>query len=86
MQKTKPDLRVVPFTGYLHPSESPSETSPPQNKIAAPSIITFAVLLFVGGLALGAISVHQSAEYSQMEALKAQSKQLSEVKKTLCGY
>jgi uncharacterized protein HemX len=82
MQKTKPESNVIPFTGYLHPEVSPPTTSP---KSTATPLFTAAVLLFVGGLALGAISVYQSVDYTQMEALKAQSKQLSQLKSDLCG-
>jgi uncharacterized protein HemX len=82
MQKTKPESNVIPFTGYLHP-EVP-QTATPQKSTVTP-LFTSAVLLFVGGLALGAISVYQSVDYTQMEALKQESKQLSQLKTDLCG-
>lgn len=82
MQKTKPESNVIPFTGYLHP-EVP-QTATPQRSTATP-LFTAAVLLFVGGLALGSISVYQSVDYTQLQALKEQSKQLSQLKTSLCG-
>ncbi|BDA69316.1 hypothetical protein CAL7716_034820 [Calothrix sp. PCC 7716] len=76
---------VVPFTGYLHHSP-PTETSP-QKQTTTP-YITIAALLFVAGLALGAISVNSSTE-SQMKELnvkvETQAKQLSTIKKTVCN-
>ncbi len=80
MEKVKESRVVIPFTGLLHQIEPPTPEPPKQTT----PLLTFAVLLFVGGLAIGAISVHQSVEFTQIEHLKAQSKQLSEVQKSLC--
>lgn len=83
MEKAKDQSRVVvPFTGYLHPQLPPAEPEPPKQTTP---LITIAALLFVAGLAIGGISVHQSTEFTQIEHLKAQAKQLSDVKKTLCN-
>lgn len=82
MNKAKQDSRVVPFTGYLHPEPPPAPT--PQKQTPTP-YITIAALVFVGGLAIGAISAHQSIDYTTVEQLRAQAKQLSNVKKTVCG-
>lgn len=76
-------LKVIPFTGYLHQPE-------PEKQTAAPSVVVlFMALLFIAGLSLGAISVHQSADYSQLQTLKNQNqhqaKQLSEIKKSICN-
>lgn len=81
MEKLKSDTHnVIPFTGYLQPLSPPT---PPEKQTATP-LLTAAVLLFVGGLAIGAISVHQSADYTQIEQLKTQAKQLSQAQKTIC--
>lgn len=81
MEKAKDQSRVVvPFTGYLHP-QLPPEPEPPKQTT---SLLTIAALLFVAGLAIGGISVYQSTDFTQIENLKAQAKQLSEVKKNLC--
>jgi uncharacterized protein HemX len=82
MQKTKPDSNVVPFTGYLHPEIQATAT--PQKSTVTP-LLTAAILLFVGGLALGSITVYQSVDYTQLQALKEQSRQLSQIKSNLCG-
>lgn len=81
MEKLKNDTRnVIPFTGYLQQAPQPT----PPEKQTTP-LLTWAVLLFVGGLALGSISVYQSADYTQIQHLKTQAKQLSEAQKTICG-
>lgn len=76
---------VVPFTGYLHHSP-PTEPSP--SKQTTTPYITIAALLFVAGLALGAISVNSSTD-SQVEQMKlkmeTQAKQISTIKKTVCN-
>lgn len=76
---------VVPFTGYLH--HSPTTETVPQKQTTTP-YITIAALLFVAGLALGAISVNSSTD-SQVEQMKlkveTQAKQLSTIKKTVCN-
>ncbi len=83
MEKLKNDTRnVIPFTGYLQPQALPP--TPPEKQTATP-LLTAAVLLFVGGIAFGAISVHQSADYTKIEHLEKQAKQLSEAQKTICG-
>lgn len=81
MEKLKNDTNVIPFTGYLQPQPPPT---PPEKQTATP-LLTAAVLLFVGGLSIGAISVHQSADYAKIEHLEKQAKQLSEAQKTICG-
>ena len=75
--------KVIPFTGYLRPNVQPSP--PPPEKSPSPYIL-FSAGTFIAGLAIGAISIHQSANYQQVQQLKAQSQQLSQIRKSICGY
>lgn len=84
MQKTKHDDNVVPFKGYLYPEAVPQVATPEKQKTVTP-YITCAALLFIAGLAMGSIAVQSSADYTQIQQLKAQSKQLTSIKKAVCN-
>ena len=75
--------KVIPFTGYLRPPVQPSP--PPPEKSPSPYIL-FCVGTFIIGLAIGAISIHQSANYQQMQELRTQAQKLSKIRQSICGY
>ncbi|MDJ0674387.1 MAG: hypothetical protein QNJ36_03125 [Calothrix sp. MO_167.B42] len=73
--------KVIPFTGYLQPKVEPS--APPPDKSPSPYIL-LCLATFIAGLTIGAVSIHQSANYQQMEELKAKSERLTEIRKLIC--
>jgi hypothetical protein len=74
--------KVIPFTGELHQIVSPSPVAQPRE---ISPILTAVALAMIAGISLGAIVTHQSAGYQQINQLKAESKQLQQLKKSICG-
>lgn len=77
-QKTKGI--VIPLAGYL---ESPPQEPTPPSKPTAGLFGMIAIAL-IGGCILGAVSVHQSTAYQDLQRFKDDSQQLQQLKKTIC--
>lgn len=79
------ERKIIPLSGYLQ-SSSEVQPSPPAAEKSFSGYIIAAVAVFIAGLAIGAISIHQSANYQQIQQLKAESAELAKIRKSICRY
>ncbi len=79
--KQKTDTRgvVIPLTGYLQQQQPPT----PEHKPVA-AIVTPIAIALVAGIGLGALTTHQSSGYQRIQQYKADSAELTKIRKTIC--